>query len=87
MPLGYSLEYVLECELMHGLLGVVLSLPLLLGYFLTRSHTVSSGQGEQATSNSAISQRGLLLLLVFFISISGHIVADIILLPAGLWKW
>ncbi len=72
---------------MHGLLGVVLSLPLLLGYFLTRSRMGSSLKEEQATSSCSISQRWLLLLLVFFISIGGHIVADIILLPMGLWSW
>jgi hypothetical protein len=83
----YSLEYALQCELMHGLLGLLSSFPLLGAFFLMRSRMESFCPAGKDTSHWLSLGRLSLLLACFGSSLVMHYIADMAMLPNGLWMW
>lgn len=83
----YGLIYAMQCELAHGLLSVVSGLPLLAAYSLTQYRMASFLPKGQDTKHYSSLGFLSLLLACFGLGLVGHYIADMILLPPGLWKW
>lgn len=83
----WSLLYILKCELMHGLLALVFSLPFAAGYYLISYRMESSFQKEMGISNWRSLGRSSLLLVCFGLGLVSHYLGDFTMWDMGLWRW